>query len=218
MWSVDKQMNVCTYDTYNIKFISIKIVMHVVRSWISCRISSIISITILVTTIENLCIYYTISCCIGFITVYTGIRVIALAALSSLAACCHSDTPAASATAGLSISVLHFCVYFEKASHVITSNYVTELMIVMCVYAYMYALYVIPQYHVFIVYINPITTLLTFSQHVLCIWCYYLLLYFVRNDENKDDQPTIIFIGCTFNTDSMCIYTSPCTFLDWLWF
>ena len=114
------------------RFISIKIIMHVVRSWISwisCRISSITSITILVATIENLCIYCTFICCIGFITVNTGIRVVAPAALLSLAALgVVTLTPTGeSARAGLSsrrpsISVLHFCVYFDKARHFITSN------------------------------------------------------------------------------------------------
>ena len=36
-------------------------------------------------------------------------------------------------------------------------------------------------YHFYIVHNNVL-------QHGLCIWCYYVLLYFVRNDENKDDQ------------------------------
>ena len=49
----------CVYLWYIQYFISIKIVIRVVRSWISCRISSITYITISVTTIENLCIYYT---------------------------------------------------------------------------------------------------------------------------------------------------------------
>ena len=77
-------MNASTYDTDNI--LSIKIVMHVARNWKSCRVSSVTYITKSVTTIENLCIQYTFICCIGSITVYTGIRVVALAALSSLAA------------------------------------------------------------------------------------------------------------------------------------
>ena len=143
--------------------------MHVVRSWISCRISYITSITISVTTIENMCIYHTYICCIGFITVYTGIRVVALAALSSLAVLgvVTLTPPGASATAGLSsrrpsISVLHFCVYFDKVSHFITSNCLTELMIFMCVYAYMNVLYGIPQYHVFIVHINSITAFIVY--------------------------------------------------------
>ena len=143
--------------------------MHVVRSWISCRTSPINFITISVTTIENMCIYYTFICYIGFITVYTGIRVLALAALSSLAVldAVTLTPPGASATAGLSsrrpsISVLHFRVYFDKASHFITWNCITELMIFMCVYAYMYGLYVIPHYHVFIVYINPVTTFIVY--------------------------------------------------------
>ena len=165
--------------------------MLVVRRWVSCRISSITSITISVTRIEKLCIYYTFIYSIGFITVYTGIRVAALATLSSLAALgvVTLTPPGASATAGLSsqrpsISVLHFCVYFDQAIHFITSNCITELTIFMCVYAYMYVLYVIPQYHVFIVYINPITIFYCVHnnvlQHVLCTWCYYVLLYFVR--------------------------------------
>ena len=128
----------CVYLWYIQYFISIDIVMHVVRNWISCRISSITYITISVTT-ENLCIYYMFICCIDSITVYTGIRVVALAALSSLAALgvVNLTHPGALATAGLSsrrpsISVLHFCVYFDKASHFITSNCISELMI--CVY------------------------------------------------------------------------------------
>ena len=35
-------------------------------------------------------------------------------------------------------------------------------MIFMCVYAYMYVLYVIPKYHVFIVYTNPITNFILY--------------------------------------------------------
>ena len=80
------------------------------------------------------------------------------------------------ATAGLasrkpSISMLHFCVYFDRAGHFITSNCISELMTFLCVYAYMYVLYVIPQYHVFIVYINPITTF------ILYIITFYSMLY-----------------------------------------
>ena len=151
----------CVYLWYTQYFISI-IVMHVVRNWISCRISSITYITISVTTIKNLCIYYKFIWWIGFITVCTGIRVVALAALSSLAplGVVTLTPPGALATAGLSslrpsISVLHFCTYVDKASHFITSNCISELM---CIYAHMYMLYVIPQYHAFTVYINPITT------------------------------------------------------------
>ena len=62
----------------------------------------------------------------------------------------------------------------------------------------MYVLYVIPQYKVFIVYINTITTFFGYNnvlQHVLCIWCYYVLLYSVGNDENKDDQSINHAIG-----------------------
>ena len=76
----------CVYLWYIQYFISIDIVMRVARSWISCRISSITHITISVTTIENLFIHYTFICCIGSIKVYTGIRIVALAGLSSLAA------------------------------------------------------------------------------------------------------------------------------------
>ena len=114
------------------------------------------------------------------------------------AGCCHSDTCRCVGDGGLSsqrpsISVLHFCVYFDKVSHFITSNCITELMIFMCVYAYMYVLYVIPQYHVFIVCVHKshyhfYCVHNNVLQHVLCIWCYNVLLYFVRNDENKDDQ------------------------------
>ena len=169
----------CVFLWYIQYFISIKIVIRVVRSWISFRISSITYITISVTTIENLCIYYTFICCIGSITVYTGIRVVALAVLSSLAALGVTLTlPGALATAGLasrrpSISVLLSCVCFDRASHFITSNCISELMIFMCVYTYMYVLYVyvIPQYHVFIVYINPITT------SILYIITFYSMFY-----------------------------------------
>ena len=107
----------CVYLWYIQYFISIKIVIRVVRSWISCRISSITYKTISETTIENLCIYYTFIRCIGSITVYTGIRVVALAALSSLAALgvVTLTPPGALATAGLasrrpSISV---CILIE---------------------------------------------------------------------------------------------------------
>ena len=44
-------------------------------------------------------------------------------------------------------------------------------MIFMYVYAYMYVLYVIPQYHAFIVYINPITTF------ILYIITFYSMFY-----------------------------------------
>ena len=160
--------------------------MHVVRIWISCRISSINSITISVTMIQYLCIYYTFICCIGLITVYTGIRATGLAALSSLAALgVVTVTPlGASATVGLSsrrpsISVLHFSVYFDKASHFITSNCVAELMIFMCVYAYMYVLYVIPQYHVFIVYINPITTfIMNIKTFYSMCYAFYAIIFY----------------------------------------
>ena len=37
-------------------------------------------------------------------------------------------------------------------------------MIFMCVYAYMYVSYVITQYHVFIVYIKPITTCIVYIK------------------------------------------------------
>ena len=94
--------------------------------------------------------------------------------------------PGALVTAGLasrrpSISVLHFCVYFDRASHFIHSNFISELMIFMCVYAYMYMLYVIPQYHVFIVYINLITTfnlyIVTFYSmfYALMLLCFIVL-------------------------------------------
>ena len=106
-----------------------------------------------------------------------SIRVVALAALSSLAALgvVTLTPPGPLATAGLasrpSISVPHFCVYFDRAGHFITSNCISELMIFMCVYAYMYVLYVIPQYYVFIVYINPITTF------ILYIITFYSMFY-----------------------------------------
>ena len=111
----------CVYLWYIQYFISIRIVMHVVRSWISCRIFFITYITISVTTIENICIYYTSICCIGSITVYTGIRVVALAALSSLAALVVATLtpPGTLATAGLSsrrpsLSVLLFvCILID---------------------------------------------------------------------------------------------------------
>ena len=134
----------CVYLWYIQYLISIEIVMRVVRSWISCRISSITYITISVTTVENLCIYCTFISCIGSITVYMGIRVVALAALSLAALGVVTLTPpGALATTGLasrrpSISVLHFRVYSDRASHFITSNCISELMIFMCVYAYMY--------------------------------------------------------------------------------
>ena len=94
--------------------------------------------------------------------------------------------PGALATVGLasrrpSISVLHFCVYFDRAGHFIHSNFISELMIFMCVYAYMYMLYVIPQYHVFIVYINLITTfnlyIVTFYSmfYALMLLCFIVL-------------------------------------------
>ena len=132
----------CVYLWYIQYFISIKIVMHVARSWMSCRISSITYITISVTTIENLCIYYMFICRIGSITVYTGIGVDALAALSSLVALgvVTLTPPGALATAelssrGPSISVLHFCVYFDRAGHFITSNCISELnWLYLCVY------------------------------------------------------------------------------------
>ena len=98
-----------------------KIVSHVVKSWISCGIPSVTSITISATTIDNVCIYYTFICCIGFITVYTGIRVVAMPGLWSLAmlGVVTLTHPGASATAGLSsrrlcVSMLHFVFILIK--------------------------------------------------------------------------------------------------------
>ena len=83
------------------------------------------------------------------------------------AGCCHSDTSRCVGDGGVVVAEAFyfsasFCVYFDKASHFITLNCITELMIFMSVYAYMYVLYVIPQYHVSIVYINPITTFIVY--------------------------------------------------------
>ena len=83
------------------------------------------------------------------------------------AGCCHSDTSRCVGDGGVVVAEAFyfgasFCVYFDEASHFITSNCITELIIFICVYAYMYVLYVIPQYHVFIVYINPITTFIVY--------------------------------------------------------
>ena len=145
-----------------------------------------------VTTIENLCIYYTFIYYIGFIAVYTCIWVAALAALSSFAALgvVTLTPPGASVTAGLSsrkptISVLHFCVYFDKASHFITSScfYRTDDIYVCICHTPVPRFYCVHKshYHFYCVH-NDIL------QHVLCIWCCHFLLYFVRNDENRDDQ------------------------------
>ena len=43
-------------------------------------------------------------------------------------------------------------------------------------------------------------------QHVLCIWCYYVLVYFVRNDENKDAQ-SINHILFDYGTHTGVTYT-----------
>ena len=65
-------------------------------------------------------------------------------------------------------------------------------MTFMCVYAYMYVLYIIPHYHVVIVYISPITTLIVYIIKFYSIFYTFdaimFLLYFFRHDENKDDQ------------------------------
>ena len=50
-------------------------------------------------------------------------------------------------------------------------------MIFMCVYAYMYELYAIAQYHVFIVCIKPITTFIVFINCVLNIITFYDMFY-----------------------------------------
>ena len=66
-------------------------------------------------------------------------------------------------------------------------------MIFMCVFAYMYVLYIIPQYHVFIVYINPITTfivyIVTFYSMFYAFDVIMFLLYL--NDENADGQVSL---------------------------
>ena len=92
------------------------------------------------------------------------------------AGCCHSDTSRRVADGGVGVAWAFYfgasflCV-FDRASHLITSNCISELMKFMCVYAYMYVLYVIPQYHVLIVYINPITTF------ILYIITFYSMFY-----------------------------------------
>ena len=97
-----------------------------------------------------------------------------------------------------SVSAL-FCVYFDKASHFITSKCITELMIFMCRCIYVGVICHTPvprfycvhkfHYHFYCVHDNVL-------HHVLCIWWYYVLLYFVRNDENKDDQSSINISLC----------------------
>ena len=65
--------------------------------------------------------------------------------------------------ASISISVLRFrCILKKPVILSFTSNCVTELMMFMRVYAYMYVSYVIQQYRVFIVYINPITNFIVY--------------------------------------------------------
>ena len=58
-----------------------------------------------------------------------------------------------------------FFVYFERPSHFITSNCVTEL-IFMCICIYMCVLYITHQYHVFVVYKNPITGIIVYIIRV----------------------------------------------------
>ena len=100
-------------------------------------------------------IYYTFSCRIAFITVYTSTRVAVMAALSSLAALwVVTLTPLGAVGDGgvVVTGAVHFGASFpwciEKGSYCITSNCVTELKIFIYVYAYVYVLYVISHRHV----------------------------------------------------------------------
>ena len=78
----------CVYLWHIQYYISIKIVMHVAGSWISCRISSITYITISVTTIQNVHLshwfYYSIHR-------HRGRRAGSLVVVGCTG-CCHSDT------------------------------------------------------------------------------------------------------------------------------
>ena len=139
------------------------------------------------------------TCCIRCITVYTSIRVVSLAALSSMAVLglITLTPPGASATAGLSlrrhyISVLHFlgvlrksrsCYHFELRYR--TDDIHECICIYVCVIHYtpwpcFYCVHK-PHYQLYCVHNNVL-------QHVLCIWWHHVLLYFVKNDENKDAQ------------------------------
>ena len=58
-------------------------------------------------------------------------------------------------------SVLHFCVYFDRAGHFITSNCISELMIFMCICIYVCVMWHTPAPR-FIVYIHPNTTVIVY--------------------------------------------------------
>ena len=82
--------------------------------------------------------------------------------------CCAACTIASYMTAIYreSLMCVYLCVYVCVICH-------TPVPRFYCVHK--------SHYHFYCVHNNVL-------QHVLCIWCYYVLLYFVRNDENKDDQ------------------------------
>ena len=87
-----------------------------------------------------------------------------------------------------------FCVLGKIQSfYPFKLRYQTEDIYV-CIWLYVYVIYHTPltrfyfvhksHYHFYWVHNNVL-------QHVLCICCYYVLLYFVRNNENKDAQSLI---------------------------
>ena len=156
--------------------------MHVIRSWISFPISCITSRMISVTTIGKWEFVHSLHVTIRF---YYSIRVVALAASSSMDALgvtrCYSDT----SRRQRGISGLHFLSILGKASHFITLNCIIELMTFMCVCAYVYVLYTIPvlsrfycvhkpHYHHFYCVHNNVL------QHVLYIMFYCTLSEMTR--------------------------------------
>ena len=101
----------------------------------------------------------------------------------------------------ISISVRRFwCILKKPVILSFTSNCVTELMMFMRVYAYMYVSYVIPQYHVLIVYINPI---INFIVYINCHWYTWILdcilfavpflfLSWMKHQTNSRSSPSLL--------------------------
>ena len=158
--------------------------MHVVRSWISCRISFITSITIYRLQQSRICAFITHLVVTSVLLQYTQAKESSRWqpcrrwlrwALSLWHLRCVGDGGVVVAEA-FYFGASFLFVYCEKASYFINSNCITEVMILICVYACMYVLYIITQYHVFIVYINRIST---FTWRFTACFMHLMLLCFI---------------------------------------
>ena len=109
--------------------------------------------------------------------------------------CCHSDTSRCVGDGGVVIAEAFYfgasffvCIFIEPV--ILSLRTALANWLYLCVYMHICMCYMSyssitrfycvhkSHYHFYCVH-NYVL------QHVLCIWCYYVLLYFVRNDENK---------------------------------